>query len=139
MSIEPVTIEQVTAGQALPELAIPITAGAIVAGAMATNDYENVHHDKAAAQERGVPDIFMNILTTNGFVQRYVSDWCGPAARIAAVDIKLGAPNFVGDTMRMTGEVATVDGNRVAVAVKGRNAIGDHVTATVTLDFGSPQ
>lgn len=133
------SIAHVTPGQALPELAIPITAGAIVAGAMATNDYENVHHDKAAAQERGVPDIFMNILTTNGFVQRYVSDWCGADARIAGVEIKLGAPNFVGDTMRMTGEVATVGGSHVVVAVKGRNAIGDHVTATVTLDFGSPQ
>ena len=133
------TIEDVAPGTALPELAIPITAGAIVAGAIATNDYENVHHDKAAAQATGVPDIFMNILTTNGFIQRYVSDWCGNAARIAAVDIRLGAPNFAGDTMRMTGEVASVDGARVVVVVKGRNAIGDHATATVTLDFGSPQ
>ena len=139
MRDQQMTIAYVTAGQALPELAIPITAGAIVAGAMATNDYENVHHDKAAAQATGVPDIFMNILTTNGFVQRYVGDWCGPDARIAGVEIKLGAPNFVGDTMRMTGEVASVEGSRVAVAVRGRNAIGDHVTATVMLDFGSPQ
>jgi acyl dehydratase len=130
------TIDDVAMGQALPELAIPITAGAIVAGAIATNDYENVHHDKAAAQATGVPDIFMNILTTNGFVQRFVSDWCGSAARIAGVEIRLGAPNFVGDTMRMTGEVASVDGGRVTVAVKGRNAIGDHVTATVKLIFG---
>ena len=99
----------IAVGQTLPELAIPITASAIVAGAIATNDYENVHHDKAAAQATGVPDIFMNILTTNGLVQRYVSDWSGPSARIASVDIRLGAPNFVGDTMRMTGEVARVE------------------------------
>lgn len=129
------TIDEIIVGQLLPELSIPITAGAIVAGAIATNDYENVHHDKAAAQATGVPDIFMNILTSNGFVQRYVGDWCGSAARIAGVEIKLGAPNFVGDTMHMTGEVAAIDGNRVAVAVKGRNAIGDHVTATVKIDF----
>jgi len=127
----------VTVGQSLPELIVPITASAIVAGAIATNDHENVHHDKAAAQATGVPDIFMNILTSNGFVQRYVSDWCGAQARIAAVDIRLGAPNFVGDTMRITGEVARVEGREVDVKVSGRNAIGEHVAATVTLHWGA--
>jgi acyl dehydratase len=133
------TITDIQAGQTLPELAVPITASAIVAGAIATDDFEDVHHDKSAAQSKGVPDIFMNILTTNGFVQRYVSDWCGSAARISAIDIKLGAPNFVGDTMTFSGEVAEVDGSRVAVKVRGRNRIGDHVVATVNLDFGSAQ
>lgn len=127
------TVDAITAGAVLPELRVPITASAIVAGAIATNDFENVHHDKAAAQATGVPDIFMNILTTNGFVQRYVNDWCGTSARIAAVDIKLGAPNFVGDTMLLTGRVAQVEAGRAEVAVSGRNSIGEHVTATVVL------
>ena len=128
-------MKTVTVGQGLPELIVPITASAIVAAAIATNDYEDVHHDKAAAQATGVPDIFMNILTSNGFVQRYVSDWCGPDARIAAVDIRLGAPNFVGDTMRITGAVSRVEGDEVDVQVSGRNAIGEHVAATVTLHW----
>ncbi|MHA3792720.1 MaoC/PaaZ C-terminal domain-containing protein [Sphingomonas sp. YL-JM2C] len=128
-------MKTVTVGQGLPELIVPITASAIVAGAIATNDYQDVHHDKAAAQATGVPDIFMNILTSNGFVQRYVSDWCGPDARIAAVDIRLGAPNFVGDTMRITGAVSRVEGDEVDVQVSGRNAIGEHVAATVTLHW----
>jgi acyl dehydratase len=127
---------QPTVGQALPELVIPITASAIVAGAIATNDFENVHHDKAAAQATGVPDIFMNILTTNGLVQRFVSDWCGSDARIAAVEIRLGGPNFVGDIMRLTGEVARVKDGEVDIRVSGRNAIGEHVAATVTLRMG---
>jgi acyl dehydratase len=139
MKDQAMRFDQISPGQALPELAIPITAGAIVAGAIATNDFENVHHDKAAAQATGVPDIFMNILTTNGLVQRYVSDWCGPAGRIAGVEIKLGAPNFVGDTMRLTGQVARQEGRQVDVAVSGRNAIGEHVVATVRLDFGDAQ
>ena len=129
--------DEITPGLTLPELVIPITASAIVAGAIATNDFENVHHDKAAAQASGVPDIFMNILTTNGLVQRYVGDWCGSDARIASVEIRLGAPNFVGATMRLTGQVARIEGDRADVAVSGRNAIGEHVVATVTLDFGS--
>jgi acyl dehydratase len=130
-------MQDISLGQSLPELAIPITASAIVAGAIATNDFQNVHHDKAAAISTGVPDIFMNILTTNGLVQRYVGDWCGAAARITNVEIKLGAPNFVGDTMVMTGQVASVEGDLVAVAVSGRNAIGEHVVATVSLNFGN--
>jgi acyl dehydratase len=137
MKDQSMRLEDITPGQPLPELAIPITAGAIVAGAIATNDFENVHHDKAAALATGVPDIFMNILTTNGLVQRYVSDWSGSSARVSGVEIKLGAPNFVGDTMNMTGQVATVEGSRVGVAVSGRNAIGEHVVATVSLDFGN--
>ena len=134
-----ITIAQLEPGLALPELRVPLTAGAIVAGAIATNDFENVHHDKAAAQATGVPDIFMNILTTNGFVQRFVSDWCGAAARIVAVDIRLGAPNFNGDTMTLTGEVAKVKGRRADIAVTGRNAIGNHVDAMITLEFGAGQ
>ena len=129
--------EQITEGTALPELEFPITASAIVAGALATNDYENVHHDKAAAEATGVPDIFMNILTTNGLVQRYVGQWAGQGARVRKIAIKLGAPNFVGDVMRITGSVSQIDPAKreVAVAVSGRNRIGEHVGATVTLHF----
>lgn len=130
-------MKDVQVGQALPELVVPITASAIVAAAIATNDFQDVHHDKAGAQATGVPDIFMNILTTNGLVQRYVSDWSGPAARIMASDIKLGAPNFVGDTMRLNGEVVRVEGSEADVRVSGRNRIGEHVIATITLDFGA--
>ena len=131
------TFDDIQVGQALPELVIPITASAIVAGAIATNDFQNVHHDKAAAQATGVPDIFMNILTTNGFVQRFVTDWAGQDARIRNVAIRLGAPNFVGDAMRMNGEVATVDADKrtAEIKVSGRNGIGEHVSATVTIGF----
>lgn len=124
-------------GQALPEFAFPITASAIVAGAIATNDFERVHHDKATAQETGVPDIFMNILTTNGLVQRFVTDWAGPSARIRNIAIRLGAPNFVGDTMRINGTVeSTNDAERtVSIKISGRNGIGEHVSSTVTIGF----
>jgi len=47
----------------------------------------------------------MNILTTNGLVGRYVTDWAGPNAVLKKVAIKLGAPNFPGDTMKMSGAV----------------------------------
>ncbi|MBM3515370.1 MAG: acyl dehydratase [Alphaproteobacteria bacterium] len=129
--------EDIAEGVELPELVFPVTASAIAVGAIATNDYETVHHDKAAAEASGVPNIFMNILTTNGLVQRFVGTWAGPEARVRKIRIKLGAPNFAGDTMRINGTVSRVDKivGEVDVAVSGRNGIGEHVGATVTLYF----
>jgi len=129
------TKPMLTVGAQLPELVFPITASAIAVAAIATNDYQNVHHDKAAAQSTGVPDIFMNILTTNGVVQRFVNDWAGPKAHIKKIKLRLGAPNFVGDAMTLSGSVTAVDPKTGAadIVVVGRNRIGEHVNATVTI------
>ncbi|MBN7796832.1 MaoC family dehydratase [Parahaliea mediterranea] len=122
-------------GDQLPELAIPVTARLIVGAAIASRDYQNVHHDKAGAQALGSPDIFMNILATNGLVGRYATDWGGPRARLNKVAIKLGAPNYPGDTMTFRGEVTAVDetSGRVTLEVKGKNSLGYHVTGSVEL------
>jgi MaoC like domain len=120
-------------GDELPELVVPITTTLIVAGAIASRDYQDVHHDEALARQRGTPGIFMNILTTNGFVGRYVTDWAGPDATVQRISIRLGVPNFAGDTMRLTGRVTAVERGAVDVEVVGRNRLGDHVTGTVTV------
>ncbi|MBG0817924.1 hypothetical protein HS045_27680 [Planomonospora sp. ID82291] len=107
----------------------------IVATAIATRDYQDVHHDPALAVTRGSKDVFMNILTTNGLVERFVTAWAGPAAVVTAIRIRLGAPNHPGDTMVLTGAVtAKEDGDgRVEVAVRGDNGLGAHVTGTVVV------
>jgi hypothetical protein len=120
-------------GTALPVLELPLDRTTIVATAIASQDFEDVHHDPGKAQERGTPDIFMSINSTNGFVDRYVTDWSGPAARITRVAMRLGVPNFPGDTMRLTGEVTASDGDAVTLRVLGSNERGVHVTAEVTL------
>jgi acyl dehydratase len=133
------SLADVTVGDVLPELAIPLTRTLIVTTAIASRDYQDVHHDPGLAVERGSPDIFMNILSTNGLVGRYVTDWTGPGAIIESVSIRLGAPNYPGDTMVFTGTVtkaevpdARSDGRGVVeIAVRGANSRGDHVTGTV--------
>jgi MaoC like domain len=125
----------VRVGDALPELRVPLTRTLIVATAIASRDYQDVHHDPGLAQQRGSKDVFMNILTTNGFVGRFVTDWAGPDAVLRKVAIRLGAPNYPDDTMVLTGSVTAVDGGVVAVAVRGANGLGDHVTGTVTLEL----
>ncbi|MFJ8536687.1 MaoC/PaaZ C-terminal domain-containing protein [Streptomyces sp. NPDC093591] len=119
------------AGDGLPPLEVPITRTLIVAGAIASRDYQDVHHDAELAHQKGSPDIFMNILTTNGLVGRYITDHFGPTAVLRKVAIRLGAPNYPGDTMVLTGTVEEVDGDTATVRVVGANGIGRHVTGTV--------
>jgi hypothetical protein len=119
------------AGAALPPLDIPLTRTLIVSGALASRDLQGVHHDVELARAQGAKDIFMNILTTNGLVTRFVTDWAGPNAVVTSVALRLGVPNYPEDTMRLTGSVTDVQGDEAVVEVRGANSLGDHVVATV--------
>jgi len=129
------TFESVNVGDTLPELPIEITTSLVVGGAMASRDYTPVHHDKSAAQAQGMNDVFMNILTTNGLVGRYVTDWAGIDATVRGIAIKLGTPNLPGDTMTLSGRVAekSEPDGVVAIEIAGKNAWGNHVTGTVRI------
>ena len=133
MNLKTRTLGAVRAGDELPELAIDVTTKLIVAGAVATQDFTPVHHDKAAAQAQGLSDVIMNTLTTNAFVGRYVTDWTGPNGIVKSVALKLGAPNYPGDTLKIKGRVKSIDQGTgvVELQITGTNSWGDHVTGTV--------
>ena len=133
-----IKFSDVSIGDSLPEQTIELTSSLIVGGALASQDYTPVHHDKGAAQASGMQDVFMNILTTNGLVERFVTDWAGVNARVRNVSIKLGTPNLPGDEMKMTGQVSEKDEAQgvVAIDVTGKNAWGNHVTGTVKVALG---
>jgi acyl dehydratase len=124
-------------GEALPALRIPITHKLIVGGALATQDFIPVHHNLPAAQAAGMPDIFMNILTTSGLCARYLSDWAGAGSRLQTLKFNLLAPNFPGDVMVMAGEVAAIESGPAHATVKlkfsGRNRQAYHTTGEATL------
>jgi acyl dehydratase len=132
-----VAISSLHVGDPLPELVLPITHRLIVAGAIATQDFIPVHHNLPAARAAGMPDIFMNILTTSGLSVRYLTDWAGSGARLKTLRFNLMAPNMPGDVMVMAGELTAIDpqssGALVTVSFVGKNRLGIHTSGTATL------
>jgi uncharacterized OB-fold protein/acyl dehydratase len=131
--------EDVKVGDVLAPCPVAITPTLIVAGAMASRDFQDVHHDVELAKKRGSPNIFMNIMTSGGLTSRFVTDWAGPEAIFHNMRIRLGAPNYPGDTMTFVGQVNSAelrDGKGVVeVGVRGSNRFGDHVSGTLELEL----
>lgn len=124
----------VAVGDTLPELVIEATPTFIVASALATRDFQDVHHDRDLAHQKGSKDIFVNILTDTGLVQRYVTDWAGQKARITSITLRLGVPWYAYDILTLTGEVTEISGDGlVTVKIVGTDSLGAHVSSTATL------
>ena len=123
-------------GTVLPELVIDVTPTFVIATAIATRDFTDVHHDRDRAVQRGGKDIFVNILTTTGLVERYVTDWAGPDAMVRQIAIRLGVPCYAGDKLTFSGKVTEAGEKERVVEVVGRCSLGDHVTGTVRIGPG---
>ncbi|GAB3374807.1 MaoC family dehydratase [Amycolatopsis echigonensis] len=120
-------------GTELPPMVLEATPTFVISTALATRDFQDVHHDRDAAVARGSKDIFLNILTDTGLVQRYVSEWAGPQALIRSIKIRLGVPCYAGDTLTFTGRVTARDGADLELEVSAMDSLGAHVTGTVSL------
>ncbi|MFC6934545.1 OB-fold domain-containing protein [Actinomadura yumaensis] len=80
-------------------LEIELTPTFVIATALATRDFTPVHHDTALARAQGSKDIFVNILTTMGIVQRYALEAVAgdaPDAELESIAVRLGAPAYAG-------------------------------------------
>lgn len=122
-------------GTTLPESAIHADATFIISTALATRDFQDVHHDRDKAVERGSKDIFVNILTDTGLVQRFVTDWAGPSARVKSIALRLGVPLYAGDTLTLSGTVSAIDGPDITIDVVGKDSLGDHITAKAVISL----
>ncbi|WP_207842413.1 MaoC family dehydratase [Williamsia soli] len=129
----PVTPPEAVVGTELPQLTVTATPTFVVSTALATRDFQDVHHDRDLAHSKGSKDIFVNILTDTGLVQRYITDWAGQRAQIRSIKLRLGVPWYAYDTLTLTGTVSEVDGDLVTVEVIGKDSLGNHVTSVVTL------
>jgi hypothetical protein len=127
-------------GHEVTPLEIGVTATVIIAGALASRDFMPVHHDRDYAIKQGSPNIFMNILTTNGLCVRFLTDWAGPEAMVTKLSIRLGVSAFPDDPLRFTGHVTGKTAgsggeNFVDVTFRGSNSLGDHVSGTAVLSL----
>jgi uncharacterized OB-fold protein/acyl dehydratase len=134
-------LSDVHVGDSLELCSLPITTTLVVAGAIATRDYTAVHHDRAVAKREGSADVFLNINTSVGLLQRVVSDWAGPEAIFRSVRVRLGAPAYPGDLLTFSGRVSSVDFSTgvAAISLKASDSLGDHAVATVELSLPSGQ
>ncbi len=123
----------------MPIWVLPVTPTLIVSGALATRDFQDVHHDRDLARRKGSADIFLNINTSLGLMQRFVTDWAGPETLVKALRVRLGAPAYPYLPLTFTGSVHTVDpaSGRVTVTVTARNELGPHIEGTVELELPS--
>ena len=136
---KPLSSTQVAVGDELPAFELPVTSTVIVAGAIASRDFMPAHHDSEFARAQGAPDMFMNILTTNGYVSRFVTDWAGPEAVVRRIAIRLGGPAIPGQPLRFSGQVTETrleeDSCLIEVTIRAANDLGDHATGTVTVSL----
>jgi hypothetical protein len=134
-------LSDLSAGDAFPLCSLAITTTLVVAGAIATRDYTPVHHDRTAAAREGSPEVFLNINTSVGLIQRVVSDWAGPEAIFRSIRLRLGAPGYPGDVLTFSGTVTSVEaaGGLATVTVRASDALGDHAVATVDLSLPEPR
>ena len=127
----------INVGDDVTPLEIPVTATVIVAGAIASRDFMPVHHDPEFAKKQGSPNMFMNILTTNGLCVRFLTDWAGPEAAVKKIAIRLGVPAYAGSKLEYTGSVTALseaDGEGlVEVTFRAANDQGDHVSGTAVI------
>lgn len=137
MAWKAVCWDDVEEGDELPVATREITRTTIVATAIATRDFTPVHHDHEAAQREGAQDIFLNILSTGGFVGKYLTDWSGPEGELKKITIRLGATVFPGDTLTSTGKIAKKytegDQHLVDVDFNLSVAMGPHAWGTATM------
>ena len=132
-------ISKIQVGDKLPVCEIPITTLLIVSTAIATRDYQDVHHDPKAAQSKGMPDIFKNILNSAGIVSRWINDWVGPEIEWTSIELRLCAPNHPGDNMTLSGSVEEIsDDNKCTflnISFLGTNDRGTHVSGTAKISL----
>ena len=137
MSYKSIKFSEINEGDELPVYNREITRTTIVATAIGSRDFTPVHHDHEVAQKTGANDIFLNILSTGGFIGKYLTDWSGPEGEIKKIVISLGMTVYPGDTVMHTGKIAKKytegDENLVDVEYALSVAMGPHAWGTATM------
>jgi acyl dehydratase len=118
----------VEAGTELPSASYPLTRLSLVKYCGASGDFNVIHWNERIARSVGLPDVIAHGMLTMAEAGRFVTDWAGPAARLAEFGVRFSAPVVVPDddagaAVEVGGTVAEkLEGNRVVLSLTARSA-----------------
>ena len=131
----------VAVGDRLPRLSIHVTPRTVVMGASATRDWQPQHHDhRHCVEVAGLPDIFLNTPHQAGIIQRYLTDWGGPHARLGRLAFRMKRSVVPGDRLDLDAEVTEVrpDGDLTWVGLEVALTVGDEPATSCTAQLALP-
>jgi acyl dehydratase len=95
----------IAANDLVPQISLAVTYAKAAMTPLATWDLFPGHHDPFYAQSQGQKSIYLNTVVLQGFADRVVTDWAGPAAFIARRKMVMKASVYPGDVLIGSGRV----------------------------------
>ena len=132
------TAADVKTDATLPTLVVEITPRIVIMGASSSRDWQPQHHDHAWAVEKvGPRGIFLNTPNQAGWIERYLTAWAGPTARLGKLRFRMRRPVCPGDELHFDGTVTDVgDDGWIGIEVLLR--VGDEVVTKCTARLALP-
>lgn len=124
------SVDPIPAHDKEPIVKLSLATRFIVAAAAATRDFEDVHIDPESARAKGGANVYMNIMTTLGLVQKSAEEKFGNGIDIKMIDAHLLAPAYPGEQMQILVQQQTPKRASVDVFLRDRQ----HAKASLTLD-----
>ncbi|MBE3558092.1 MAG: hypothetical protein IMW89_02570 [Ktedonobacteraceae bacterium] len=97
--------EDVQDGETLPRITMEVSFKKVILNAATTWDYFPGHHNPDYARQQGQKTIYISTLFFQGFIDRVVTDWAGPATFIVRRKMSMQRSIYAGDTMYGEGRV----------------------------------
>ena len=104
-------------GTVLPSVTLEVTEQTVILVPVSTWDLFPGHHSPAYARSQGQPDMYLNTIALQGFVDRAITDHLGPDAWVRRRKIAMVDSVYPGDEIRGTATILAVrrDGESVEV------------------------
>jgi acyl dehydratase len=114
-------------GDPLPEVTETIERVDLIRYAGASGDFNPIHWSDEVARSVGLPGVIAHGMYSMGLAARMVAGWAGDPAALRRLRVRFSAMIQPGQTLTARGEVAEVDGGRVAVRFWAEDEQGNKV------------
>jgi acyl dehydratase len=97
---------EVETGVVLPDVTLRVTYDMVAGHVAGTRDWFPGHHDPHYARDQGQENIYGNTMFFQGFTERVVQQWAGPAWFVSDRTLRIAGSVYPGDTMTGSAQVA---------------------------------